>query len=108
MKETNNLELHSLTDTLGTPENRLALLYFCFCFYFKKTLEILSSWGVVIDNYIPVLMIRENQQLVTDEPVEFEEKPVEVDDCRKITGHFRGIHRIYPKFYKGKPEDVNM
>ena len=36
-------------------------------------------------------MIRENRQLVTDEAVEFEKYPVEVqDDCRKITDHFRG------------------
>ena len=41
-------------------------------------------------------MIRENRQLVTDEAVEFEKKPVEVQDCRKITVHFRGIYRIYP------------
>jgi hypothetical protein len=33
-------------------------------------------------------MIGENRQLVTDEPVE-------VQDCRKITDRFRGIHRIY-------------
>ena len=41
-------------------------------------------------------MIGENRQLVPDEPVEFEEKLVEVQDCRKITDHFRGIHRVYP------------
>jgi hypothetical protein len=34
-------------------------------------------------------MIRENRQLVTDEPVE-------VQDCMKITAHFRGIYRIRP------------
>ena len=33
-------------------------------------------------------MIEENRQLVTNEPVEFEEKQVEVQDCRKITDHF--------------------
>jgi hypothetical protein len=33
-------------------------------------------------------MIGENRQLVTNEPVE-------VEDCRKITDHFRGIYRIY-------------
>jgi hypothetical protein len=43
----------------------------------------------------------ENWQLVTNEPVE-------VQDCRKIRDHFRGIYRIYPQFNKGKPEDVNM
>ena len=38
-------------------------------------------------------MIGENRQLVTDEPVEFEEEAVavEVQDCRRITDHFRGI-----------------
>ena len=40
-------------------------------------------------------MIRENRQLVTYEPVEFVKEPVEVQDCRKITDHFRGIYRIY-------------
>ena len=37
----------------------------------------------------PEPMIGENQQLVTDEPVE-------VQDYRKITFHFRGIYTIYP------------
>ena len=41
-------------------------------------------------------MIGENRQRVTDEPVEFEENPVEVQDCRKRTDHFQGIYRIYP------------
>ena len=41
-------------------------------------------------------MIGENRQLVTDEPVE-------VQDCRKITGHFRGIYRIYPNLIKENP-----
>ena len=45
-------------------------------------------------------MIRENRQLVTVEPVEFEEYPIEVQDCRKITDHFRGIHEIYPILIK--------
>ena len=46
-------------------------------------------------------MIGENRQLDTDEPVEFEKKPVEVhQDCRKITDHFRGIYRIYPNLIK--------
>ena len=45
-------------------------------------------------------MIGENQQLVTDEPVEFEEYPVEVQDCKKITDHFRIIYRIYPNLVK--------
>ena len=53
-------------------------------------------------------MMGENRQLVSDEPVEFEKYPVEVQNCRKITDHFKGIYRIYPQFNKGKPEDVNM
>ena len=42
-------------------------------------------------------MIAENRQLVTDEPVEFEKKPAEVQDFRRITDHFRGIYGIYLK-----------
>ena len=38
-------------------------------------------------------MIGENRQLITDEPVE-------VQDCKKITDHFRGIHGIYPNLIK--------
>ena len=38
-------------------------------------------------------MIGENRQLVTNEPVE-------VQDCRKITHHFRGIYGIYPHLVK--------
>ena len=45
-------------------------------------------------------MIAENQQLVTNEPVEFEKKPVEVQDCRLCTDHFRGIYKIYPNLKK--------
>ena len=44
--------------------------------------------------------IGENRQLVTDEPVEFEKKPVEVQDyyCRKIPDHFRGIYGLQLNF----------
>ena len=45
-------------------------------------------------------MIGENLQLVTNEPVEFEKQPVEDQDYRKITGHFREIYRIYLKLIK--------
>jgi hypothetical protein len=38
---------------------------------------------------------RENRQLVTNEPIEFEKWPIELD-CRKTTDHFKGIYRIYP------------
>ena len=40
-------------------------------------------------------MIGENEKLVTNEPVEFEKSPVEVEDCRKTTNLFDGICRIY-------------
>ena len=42
----------------------------------------------------------ENRQLVTDEPVEFEKLLVEVQDCKKITHHFRGIYRTCPNLIK--------
>jgi hypothetical protein len=42
-------------------------------------------------------MIGENRHLVTDEPVEFEKQPVEVQDFGRITGHFRGICGVYLK-----------
>ena len=45
-------------------------------------------------------MIGEKQQLVTDEPVEFEKQPVEIQDCTKIADHFRGIYRICPNSIK--------
>ena len=40
-------------------------------------------------------MVRENRQLVTEEPVKFEKQPVEVEDCRKITDHLKGMYRLY-------------
>ena len=45
-------------------------------------------------------MIGENRQLVTKEQVELEKQPVEVQDCRKITDHSRGIYSIHPTFIK--------
>jgi hypothetical protein len=55
------------------------------------------------------IMIGENHQLVTNEPIEFEKKLVEVQDCRKNTDHCRGTYRrIYPNFIKGKSKDANM
>ena len=41
-------------------------------------------------------MIGENRQLVTDEPVEFEKQPLEVDDCKKITGHLEQFIEYTP------------
>ena len=41
-------------------------------------------------------MSGENRQLVTDEPVEFEKRPVEVGDFRRITDHlWRNLHNKY-------------
>ena len=45
-------------------------------------------------------MIGENCQLVTNELVEFEKQPVEVEDCKKMTDYFRGIYRIHPNLIK--------
>jgi hypothetical protein len=42
-------------------------------------------------------MSGKNRRLVTDEPVEFEGKSVEVGDFRRITDHFRGIYRMHLK-----------
>jgi hypothetical protein len=52
-------------------------------------------------------MIGENWQFVTDELVEFENKPVELKTSGEFTNHFRGIIE-YTRFDKGKPKDVNM
>ena len=38
-----------------------------------------------------MLIIGENRQLVTGEPVEFEKQPVEVQDCRRITDHLKEL-----------------
>ena len=38
-------------------------------------------------------MIAENQQLVTNEPVD-------IQDCRKVTDHFREIYGIYSNLIK--------
>ena len=54
--------------------------------------------GPAATNYIALPqinpMIRENRQLVED-------GPVEVQECRKITDHFRGIYGICPNLIKG-------
>ena len=36
-------------------------------------------------------MIGENRQLVTDEPVEFEKQPIEIQDFMRITDHSKKI-----------------
>ena len=38
-----------------------------------------------------ITMNGDNRPLVTDEPVEFENEPVEVQDSRKTADQFRGI-----------------
>ena len=46
-------------------------------------------------------MNRENQVLVTDEPVEFENYTIQGQDFRKIiTDHFRGVCGIYLNLIK--------
>ena len=46
-------------------------------------------------------MSGKNQQLVTDEPVEFEKLwRVEVGDFRRVSDHLRGIYGIYIKWIK--------
>ena len=50
--------------------------------------------------HVTVAMSGENQQLVTNEPVEFQEKLIEVRDCRKFTDQFLGIYRIYSTLTK--------
>ena len=55
-------------------------------------------WKVLL--YLSKTVIVESQQLVTDESVEFEKYPVEVQDCKRITDHFRGIYRIYLNLMK--------
>jgi hypothetical protein len=44
----------------------------------------------------------ENRSSVTDEPVEFEKRPVEVQDFRRITHHSK---RIYGRFLKSIMEN---
>ena len=46
-------------------------------------------------------MIGENRQLVADmNRLSLRNESVEVQYCRKITDHFRGIYRIYPNLMK--------
>jgi hypothetical protein len=47
-------------------------------------------------------MNKENQRLVTDWPVEFEKEPVEVQEFRRITDHFRGNLWNMPQVDKEK------
>ena len=45
-------------------------------------------------------MIRENQQLVANEPVECEDLSLEVQTYKKITNKIEGNYRIYPNLIK--------
>ena len=49
-------------------------------------------------------MNRENRPLVTDELVEFEKQPVEVQQFRKTIDRFGGIYGIYLKLMKEELE----
>jgi hypothetical protein len=40
--------------------------------------------------------------------VAFEKQPVQVQDLKKITHHFRGLYGIYPQNNEEKLQDVNM
>ena len=46
-------------------------------------------------------------RVVTDEPVEFGKRPVEVRDFRKFPHHSREISRTRPQFHSEELEDVN-
>ena len=41
-----------------------------------------------------------NRPLATDETVDFDKQPVEVQDLRNFTNHFRGIYRIHLELMK--------
>ena len=74
-----------------------------------KTCFAVSPWAIVVgpsskrytSNH-PSPMIGENRQLLTNEPVEVEKQPVEVQDCRKITDNFKRIYRTYPNLIEEK------
>ena len=48
---------------------------------------------------VPILN-KENQPLFTNEPIEFEKQPVDAQDFRKFTHHFRDIRGIHLKLIK--------
>ena len=54
------------------------------------------------------LMNGENWLLVTYELVEFEKLPVEIQNFREFTDHFRGIYRRYLKLTMKKLKNNNM
>ena len=46
--------------------------------------------------------------VVTNEPIDFEKYPVEVQDFMKTTHHFRGINGIYFKLIMKSQKDHKM
>ena len=60
--------------------------------------------ALVYHKSLALSMNGENQPLVTNEPVEFEEIPVEAQDFRKTTHHFRGACEIYLTIMKTKSQ----
>ena len=62
-----------------------------FSYYRKPTMHV--SWHLTTTCRLLINDRGENWQLVTYELVE-------VQDCKKITNHFRGIYRIYPNLLK--------
>ena len=53
-------------------------------------------------------MSGENRPLVTDDPVEFEKQPVEVQDFRKIAHHYWRNPWNIPQITKAKLKDHNL
>ena len=47
-----------------------------------------------------------NRPIITEKLVEFEKQPVQAQEFRNITDHFRGIYMEY--ISKGNPKDHNM
>ena len=53
-------------------------------------------------------MIGENRQLVTNEPVELENKRLKFKTAGKSPNILEEFLEEYTQFHKGKPEDVNI
>ena len=62
---------------------------------FAKFTAISFGAAFVLGAGLSAIMNGESRPVVTDELVEFEKRSVEVQDCRKIIDHFKGIHGIY-------------
>ena len=81
-------------DAFPTFSNRLNYLL-CAMFLTRAVCQEMHSQWDLFRKIRP--MIGENQQLVTDELVEFEKQLVEVQNFKRIIDHFRGIYGIYVK-----------